>query len=414
MREHERPLEVLVQRRLRPGLVVVRGRLVEDLPVAGLLHVGRDREDQPERVVVEPRSDRVVPSLRERLVLVVGAARRQLRRRQVEDPFARPLGHHVHEAEEVLARIAESDAASDPRVERRGGPGQVERRHALVRVPDVHHPVDVFVGRGDLHDVELLGPSISQALERGVDLVTAPVAVDHREDGPAVEGRRSRRVELRLRRVLPVAEQEDDLPCLVRRQLDLHLVRGDRRPAAGDRVPRSPVLHHRGPIPAAVGPQELLPLRVEPGNVSRAREVGEVVPPLPILGRVVDHPVQHLHLAGREVPLVVRLVVPGVPEAELHRPDQREHRRLGAVVGDPRPPDLERLPEGNEVEALRLDPPRSGSRSPCTRARGGTGSPPARSAPAATRATRRRRSRRHGGTGSGRPCRPVPRRSGTA
>ena len=65
----ERAVQVLVQRRFRAGLVVVGDRCVEDGAVAGLLHVRRDREHEPQRVVVEPRPDGVVPGLREGLVL---------------------------------------------------------------------------------------------------------------------------------------------------------------------------------------------------------------------------------------------------------------------------------------------------------------------------------------------------------
>ena len=100
-------MQVLVQRRFRAGLVVVRDRCVEDGAVAGLLHVRRDREHEPQRVVVEPRPDGVVPGLREGLVLVVGAAGRELGRGDVEDPPASPLGDHVHEPQQVLVRVAE-------------------------------------------------------------------------------------------------------------------------------------------------------------------------------------------------------------------------------------------------------------------------------------------------------------------
>ena len=69
--------------------------LVEDRQVAGLLDVGRDREHQPRRVVVEPGADVVIAALGERLVLVVRAAVGELRGGDVEDPRPGPLGDHV-------------------------------------------------------------------------------------------------------------------------------------------------------------------------------------------------------------------------------------------------------------------------------------------------------------------------------
>jgi hypothetical protein len=49
----DRPPEVVRERPLAAGLVVVRDRLVEDREVAGLLDVGGHREHEPGGVVVE-------------------------------------------------------------------------------------------------------------------------------------------------------------------------------------------------------------------------------------------------------------------------------------------------------------------------------------------------------------------------
>jgi hypothetical protein len=78
---------------------------------------------------------------------------------------------------------------------------------------------------------------------------------------------------------------------------------------------------------------------------------------------VVDHPALRvdLDLADREVALEVRGVVPGVPETELDGAEQRQPGRIGAVIGDRRPPDLQGLAEWDEVDDLGLDagPPRA-------------------------------------------------------
>ena len=84
---------------------------------ARLLEVGGDGEDQPQRVVVEAGADGVVAALGQRLVLVVGAAGRELGGGDVEDPLARPVRNHVHEAEQVLVRVAEAHAPADAGLE---------------------------------------------------------------------------------------------------------------------------------------------------------------------------------------------------------------------------------------------------------------------------------------------------------
>ena len=95
----EAALQVLVERLLGARLIVVGHRLVENAPVAGLLDIGGNADDQPVRIVVEVAANVVVAALGERLVLVIGATGRQLRRGQVEDALARARRHHVHEAQ---------------------------------------------------------------------------------------------------------------------------------------------------------------------------------------------------------------------------------------------------------------------------------------------------------------------------
>ena len=107
--------EMLVQRGDRLRLVAVRRPFLEDLPVSGLLEVRRRREDQPQRIVVEPASDLVVAPSGQRLILVIGAARDELCRSEVENPRASSVRHHVHTAQQILVRIPKADSAADPR-----------------------------------------------------------------------------------------------------------------------------------------------------------------------------------------------------------------------------------------------------------------------------------------------------------
>src|SRR5688572_15873253 len=199
-----------------------------------------------------------------------------------------------------------------------------------------------------------------------IDLVRSQVPLDHGSHPKLVDGPRAGWVELRVGGVLSVSEDEDDLAGLAGSDRQLDVVRPDRRPPVRDRVSRPTVLHDHRTVPAAVGAEEGVALRIETRRLLRAGEVREMVPALPVLRRVIDDSVHHLDLTGREVPLVVRLVVPRVPETELDQAEQGESGVLLAMVRDPRSPDLEGLAERHEVERLRLDPvaPRPDDRVP--------------------------------------------------
>ena len=174
---------------------------------------------------------------------------------------------------------------------------------------------------------------------------------------PLVDRLRAGRIELGVPGVLGIAEQEDDLLRLAGADLEADVVRARRLPAMGDRVGGRAPLDGDRAVPSAVRPEERVALRVEAGQRLGTGEVREVVAPLAVLGRVVDDAVLDLHLADRVVALEVRGVVLGVPQAELDRAEEREPRRLGPLVGDPDPPDLEVLPARHEEQRLRADAP---------------------------------------------------------
>ena len=129
-----------------------------------------------------------------------------------------------------------------------------------------------------------------------------------------------------------------------------------RRPAMGDRIGRLAALHGQRPVPAPVGAEELLPLGIEPGERFRAREVGKVITPFPVLRLVVYDAAVDLHLACRVVALEVRRVILRIPETELDRGEHRQVGRFAALVADAQPPDLERLAQRYEVQGLGPHP----------------------------------------------------------
>ena len=86
----------------RARFIVERYHFLEDGKVSGLFQVCYRAEYQPHGIVVEPASDIVVAALAERLVLMIAAAVRELRRRNVDDAFPGTSWYLVHESHEVL------------------------------------------------------------------------------------------------------------------------------------------------------------------------------------------------------------------------------------------------------------------------------------------------------------------------
>ena len=188
--------EVVVKRRLGARDIVVGDRLVQQRRVAGLFQVGGHCEHEPQGVVVEARADRVVPALGERLVLVVGTARWQLRAGDVDDPLACPPGDQVDKAQQVLGRVPEAHAAPDARLVARCRTAHVEGDHALVGVPGIDHPVCLGVRGRDRQFGEHPVPVIAQAGEALLDRRRLQPVLDHGPHTGLVHRLAPRRVKL--------------------------------------------------------------------------------------------------------------------------------------------------------------------------------------------------------------------------
>ncbi len=184
-------------------------------------------------IVVETAADVVVAAFGQGLILVECAAGLELRCRQVEDALAGAGRDHVHEAEQVLVRIAEAQAASDARFVKRGRARHVEGGHALVGVPDVDHAVGVQVGRFHLIDIQQAVPIFPQRLEGRGDVFAVEIFGDDRLDGFLVDRLRIGRVELFVHRVLVVAQNENDLLGFARLEVHFDVVRADAGPSRG-------------------------------------------------------------------------------------------------------------------------------------------------------------------------------------
>ena len=363
-------LEVIHQRRLAARLVFIDHLLIKNRPVAGFLQIGCHSEHQPEGIVVEPAADRVVAAFGQRLVLVVCTAVFQLCRREVEDPLACPLRYHVHKAQQILGRVTEPHAAPNTRLEIGCRARHVKGDHVLVRVPDVDHAIGVDVGRFDRKTVEQAIPAIIQFGKRIGHGIEIEIALDDRFDRAFVDRLRARRIELLGHRILVVAEGEDDGMRRAGLQADPNVMRADGLPAMSYRVGRLAALDGQWAVPAAVWSQERVTLRVKAGEegsrvaifrkrwqlfrrqLCRAGKPGEVVAALTILCLVIDNAVLHLDLGRVEVALEVGLIIPGIPQTEFDRREDRQIGRRTAAVCHRQAPDLQVLARRDEVQSL--------------------------------------------------------------
>ncbi len=304
-------------------------------------------------IVVEAAADLGVPLLRQRLVLVEARAVGQLRRREVEDALPRPLRDEVHAAEQILVRVAEAHAAADAALPQAGRPGKVEGGHHLRLVPRVQHPLRVRIRALALEAGQQIEPPLPQRVERRVDRVRLCVSCKQRaalllvhHGGP---------LELRRVALVDVAEDERERLLGAGLEVQVELMRADRVPAVRDAAMGEPAERHRRLVQAVVHADEDVAGRVEPARLARAAEDGVVVPPLSILGCVIDGRALDLDLADRIRALEVRHVVQRFVEAELDVGEERHVLRGRPGVANRRLPDLRALARRHEEEQLDLD-----------------------------------------------------------
>ena len=339
----ERALQVLEHRRLVRRAVVERHVDLEEVHVAGLADIAADAEDEPQGVVVEVAANVRVSALGERLELVVRGAVLELGRGDVEEALAGAGRDLVHDAEHVLARVAEADAAADSGLEVRGRAREVIGDDALILIPHGHAVELLVAGLEGVIRKETV-PEFLELVERGRDLSRGLEALLERDRLFLVDhAHRGIRLEKVLRRGsasvlasplliiihLDITENEDEGLRGARLEVDIEAMARDGRPAVGDGVFALAGHDGVGGVVVVVESEEGLPIGVEAIGLGVNGVEREVVAPLAVLGLVIDRAAFDLDLAGGEVALEVRRVVERVVEAPLDVGDER-HGLLGA------------------------------------------------------------------------------------
>ena len=307
---------MLQQGDLRPGLVVEGRRFVQNGEIPGFPDVGAGTGHQPERIVVEPGAHVGVAALGQGLVLMVGAAIGELNGGNVENALPCPLGDQMYEAKQVLATVAESHAAARAAFIIGRAAAHVEGHHALVLVPDIHHPVQLILAAANREAGEQPLPVGPEGVQRRLKLCLSLKGGQQLVRGSLVDDVLRR--EFLLLRQLRITQPEEQRLFLTGRKRQLQPQRGNGRPAGGNAAEAGPLLHGNRLPPGPEAAQEGVPVRVEAGNRRVDGVERIVIPALPVFRLVVDGRAFELHLADVPVALEVGCVVHGVPEAPFH------------------------------------------------------------------------------------------------
>jgi len=142
--------------------------VVQNGEVSRLLHIGAHGTHQPQGVVVEAAADVVVAPLGQGLILMIGGAVGELDGGNVQNPLPGTLGDNVHEAVQVLTGIPEAHAPAGAGLIVAGGAAQIEGDHALILVPDIHHPVQLFLPGAKLIAAQQAVPIAAQGCKGSI------------------------------------------------------------------------------------------------------------------------------------------------------------------------------------------------------------------------------------------------------
>ena len=285
---------------------------------------------------------------------MVAAAVRELRGGDVDDPLPCPLRDEMDDAGEVLVGIAEAHAPADAALEIAGAPAEEEGDHALVLVPDVHGPVQFrHVGFHGETPQEVV-PVGFQGCEGRIDLLRSGERIHHHLRLGLVD--HGRGDELLFRRILHIAEDEDQFRGLPGFQHQVEPVRGDGAPAMGHGVPGSPGENLLRSLESVVHADEGFPVRVEPVEGTVHAEEGVMVAAFAVFGLVIEDVPVDFHFARGEVPLEVLHVGGGVPQAPFHEGIELEGLFHRTRIRKFHPVHLAAVADGHEEEGIGLQP----------------------------------------------------------
>ena len=322
-------------------IVIKRHRFIQNRDVAGLTDISADCRDEPERIVVKAAADIGVAFLGERLVLMIGAAVRELGRIDIDDPLSCALRHQVHETEQILAGISEAHASAYAGLIIGSASGHIEGDHALVLIPDIDHSVHFGAGALHMEFREQLSPVGAKRLVGCNDIAAFVVLADHGARGSLID--HAIGFPFVFYGILNIGELEDHARALSGSKCDVEFIYSAGRPAAGYSILTGAVLDHFGKGRASVVADKGAPVCVESVDRAVYREDSVHIAALSVLSAVINSSViefavicdrsgsgflqsadlvteigLYFDLACRKVSLEIFLVIIRVPEAPLY------------------------------------------------------------------------------------------------
>ena len=152
----------------------------------------------------------------------------------VQNPLPCPLRDQVDKAQQILTGIPEAHSATQTALKITGTATHIEGDHALVLVPDVHHPVQLLVGGIDGVGAQQAVPVIFQFRKSCIHLCICLVFGKQGIGGSLVDDIGSD--EFLISGILAVAQNKDIRCGFAGFQLYIQMVRTHRLPAMGNRI----------------------------------------------------------------------------------------------------------------------------------------------------------------------------------
>ena len=262
---------------------------------------------------------------------MIGRAVGELDGRNVDDSLSGTLRNDVHKAVKILAGITEAHATADARFIIRSGAAHEESDHALVLVPDIHHPVQLIVFAAQLVITQKAVPIGSQLFKScihglgirkfGADPLGRILTDDAGGHKFLISG------------ILAVAQDEGGTGAFARCQGDGQVLAANGIPAYDFALGTALFPHQLGIPPLAHMTQEAIPVRIPAcgGHIDTVE--GIVIPAFPVLGFMINHAVFHFGFGDVQVSLVILGIIGSVPQTPLHTAPDMDGFYLIRFVG---------------------------------------------------------------------------------
>ena len=287
--------QMLHQGHFRAGDIVEGGGVIQDGKVPGLRQIGMGGSHQPQGVVIKARANVVVAPLGQGLVLVIGRAVRPLDGGNVDDSLPGTVGCHVDEAQQILAAVPEAHAPPGAGFKIAGGAAHVIGDHALVLMPDVHRPVQLFVLAGQGVGAQQTAPVGAQRLHGLFHRFIGGKFLHHPMGGILADNAGGD--EFLLPGIFAVTQHKHQMPGLAGGKGNVQVQTRHGCAAVGDEIAGFFIQNGLGGCKIAEGAQKAVPVGVEAAEGGVDTVIGVMVPAFPVFGFVVNDTALHLHFA---------------------------------------------------------------------------------------------------------------------